>query len=66
MPSAGHAQALPGELQRLFPGRRFVVGSNREPYEHIIDERTGEVLVRRPAGGLTSAAVPLSYADQWT
>ncbi|MGQ0561818.1 MAG: alpha,alpha-trehalose-phosphate synthase (UDP-forming) [Gemmatimonadota bacterium] len=53
---------LPSELERLFPGRRFVVVSNREPYEHVLDDRTGNVIVRRPAGGLTSALDPMLQA----
>jgi alpha,alpha-trehalose-phosphate synthase [UDP-forming] len=46
----------------LFPGRRFVVVSNREPYEHRWSEEVGEMHVRRPAGGLTSALDPLMQA----
>jgi len=49
-------------LQRAFPGRRFVVVSNREPYEHRWDEAQDEVTVVRPAGGLTSALDPLLQA----
>ena len=56
----------PGELgplfTRLFPGRRLVVASNREPYEHRWSEEVGEVSVSRPAGGLTSALDPLLQA----
>ncbi len=46
------------------PNRRFVVVSNREPYEHIYDDRSGEVTVRRPAGGLTSALDPILQATE--
>jgi trehalose-6-phosphate synthase len=55
-------EALPAEFERLFPGRRFIVVSNREPYEHACDERTGNVIVRRPTGGLTSALDPMMQA----
>ncbi|HEX8692330.1 MAG TPA: trehalose-6-phosphate synthase [Longimicrobium sp.] len=56
----------PSELgplfRRYFDGRRFVVVSNREPYEHRWSEEVGEMSVRRPAGGLTSALDPLLQA----
>ena len=56
----------PGELgplfKRLFPDRRLVLVSNREPYEHRWSEEVGEMSVRRPAGGLTSALDPLMQA----
>jgi alpha,alpha-trehalose-phosphate synthase [UDP-forming] len=56
----------PDELEplfrRLFADRRFVVVSNREPYEHRWSEEVGEMEVRRPAGGLTSALDPLLQA----
>src|SRR5688500_6287658 len=55
-------EALPAEFERLFPGRRFIVVSNREPYEHACEEVTGNVVVRRPAGGLTSALDPMMQA----
>ena len=60
-------EALPAEYERLFPGRRFVVVSNREPYEHARDEHTGNVKIRRPAGGLTSALDPMmqAIAGEW-
>jgi trehalose 6-phosphate synthase/phosphatase len=50
---------LAGLFQRLFPGRKFVVVSNREPYEHRWSDEVGEIRVSRPAGGLTSALDPL-------
>ncbi|MDQ3555454.1 MAG: trehalose-6-phosphate synthase, partial [Gemmatimonadota bacterium] len=53
-------------FRRLFPGRRFVVVSNREPYEHRWSEEVGEVQVSRPAGGLTSALDPLLQAVEGT
>jgi trehalose 6-phosphate synthase len=49
-------------FRRLFPGRRFIVVSNREPYEHRWSDEVGEIEVRRPAGGLTSALDPLLQA----
>ena len=49
-------------LQRALPGRRFLVVSNREPYEHHWDEAKDELVVRRPAGGLISALDPLLQA----
>lgn len=54
-------------FRRLFPGRRFIVVSNREPYEHRWSDEVGEIDVRRPAGGLTSALDPLlqSLGGTW-
>ncbi|CAN5728870.1 trehalose-6-phosphate synthase [soil metagenome] len=56
----------PEDLETLFrarlPDRRFIVVSNREPYEHRWADEVGEVQVRRPAGGLTSALDPLLQA----
>lgn len=53
----------PGDLEplfrRAFGDRRFVVVSNREPYEHGWADEVGEMKVGRPAGGLTSALDPL-------
>jgi trehalose-6-phosphate synthase len=54
--------ALLPVFRRAFPEGHFFVVSNREPYEHTLDERLGEILVRRPAGGLTSALDPLMQA----
>src|SRR5690625_156149 len=52
-----------GDLGRLFrdsfPDKSFIVVSNREPYEHRWGEEVGEIEVRRPAGGLTSALDPI-------
>ncbi|MEX0892367.1 MAG: trehalose-6-phosphate synthase [Gemmatimonadota bacterium] len=48
-------------LRAAFPRRRFLVVSNREPYEHVWTDE-GDVEVRRPAGGLTSALDPLMRA----
>jgi trehalose 6-phosphate synthase/phosphatase len=54
------ASSAMGSLFRAaFPNERFVVVSNREPYEHHTDEETGQVQVSRPAGGLTSALDPI-------
>jgi len=47
-------------FREAFPGRRLVVVSNREPYEHRW--RGGEIVVGRPAGGMTSALDPLLQA----
>jgi trehalose 6-phosphate synthase/phosphatase len=55
-------EALEPLFRRLFPGRRFIVVSNREPYEHRWSDEVGEIDVRRPAGGLTSALDPLLQA----
>jgi trehalose 6-phosphate synthase len=57
-PRAGVGDAL----QRAFPGRRFVVVSNREPYEHSWDDGQTEIVVQRPAGGLVAALDPLMQA----
>jgi alpha,alpha-trehalose-phosphate synthase [UDP-forming] len=56
------AETLGPLFRDLFPGRRFVVVSNREPYEHRWSDEVGEMIVRRPAGGLTSALDPLLQA----
>jgi alpha,alpha-trehalose-phosphate synthase [UDP-forming] len=53
---------LEAVFRERFPGRRFIVVSNREPYEHRWAEGVGGVQVRRPAGGLTSALDPLMQA----
>ena len=49
-------------FRELFPGDRLIVVSNREPYEHRWGEGVGDIEVRRPAGGLTSALDPLMRA----
>lgn len=49
-------------FRRALPDRRFLVVSNREPYEHRWSEELGEMEVRVPAGGLTSALDPLMQA----
>ncbi|HEX6941010.1 MAG TPA: trehalose-6-phosphate synthase [Longimicrobiales bacterium] len=46
-------------FREAFPEERFLVVSNREPYEHRWAEDVGDIEVRRPAGGLTSALDPL-------
>jgi trehalose 6-phosphate synthase/phosphatase len=51
-------------FRRALPNRRFVVVSNREPYEHVYDDRSGAVSIRRPAGGLTSALDPILQATE--
>jgi trehalose 6-phosphate synthase/phosphatase len=55
-------EPLPELYRRLFGDRRFLVVSNREPYEHRWAEEVGEISVARPAGGLTSALDPLMQA----
>lgn len=49
-------------FRELFGGDRLIVVSNREPYEHRWGEGVGDIEVRRPAGGLTSALDPLMRA----
>jgi trehalose-6-phosphate synthase len=49
-------------FRKAFPGRTFLVASNREPYEHVWDEAADDVVVRRPAGGLVAALDPLMQA----
>lgn len=49
-------------FRELFPGDRLIVVSNREPYEHRWGQDVGDIEVRRPAGGLTSALDPLMRA----
>jgi trehalose-6-phosphate synthase len=56
------AAGLGPVFRRAFPDRRFIVVSNREPYEHVWDEATDEIVVRRPAGGLVAALDPLLQA----
>ncbi|MFW5950782.1 MAG: alpha,alpha-trehalose-phosphate synthase (UDP-forming) [Gemmatimonadota bacterium] len=48
--------------RQAFPDEQLVVVSNREPYEHRWGEDVGEIRVKRPAGGLTSALDPLLRA----
>ncbi|MFW6079552.1 MAG: alpha,alpha-trehalose-phosphate synthase (UDP-forming) [Gemmatimonadota bacterium] len=50
---------MAGLFREAFPSERFIVVSNREPYEHRWGEDVGEIRVQRPAGGLTSALDPL-------
>jgi trehalose 6-phosphate synthase len=49
-------------FREAFPGERFIVVSNREPFEHRWGEEVGEIETRQPAGGLTSALDPLLRA----
>ena len=60
--SGGPGAGLDGLFREALPGRRFLVVSNREPYEHRWSEEMGEMRVRVPAGGLTSALDPLMQA----
>jgi trehalose-6-phosphate synthase len=56
------AAALGPVFRRAFPERRFIVASNREPYEHYWDDAAEAVSVRRPTGGLVAALDPLMQA----
>ncbi|HSJ25442.1 MAG TPA: trehalose-6-phosphate synthase [Longimicrobiales bacterium] len=56
------AAGLGPVFRDAFPRRRFVVASNREPYEHVWDEQGEDLVVRRPAGGLVAALDPLMQA----
>ena len=56
------AEEMAPLFRRAFPRERFFVVSNREPYEHRWAEDVGEIEVKRPAGGLTSALDPLMQA----
>ncbi len=49
-------------FRERFPDRKFIVASNREPYEHRWSEEVGEMRVQVPTGGLTSALDPLMQA----
>jgi trehalose-6-phosphate synthase len=57
-----NADGLGPIFRSSFPGRRFIVVSNREPYEHFWDEAADQIAVRRPAGGLVAALDPLMQA----
>ncbi|MGI9189440.1 MAG: trehalose-6-phosphate synthase, partial [Longimicrobiaceae bacterium] len=59
VPASRAAGGLGDFYREHFGERRFIVVSNREPYEHRWSDEMGEVQVRRPAGGLTSALDPL-------
>jgi trehalose-6-phosphate synthase len=56
------AAALGPAFRAAFPDRRFIVVSNREPYEHVWDEASEAITIRRPAGGLVAALDPLLQA----
>ena len=49
-------------FRAAFADQRFIAVSNREPYEHNLDEALREVRVSRPAGGLVAALDPLMQA----
>src|SRR5690606_37551219 len=53
---------LEADFRKHFSDRRFIVVSNREPYEHRWSEEVGEMRVQVPTGGLTSALDPLMQA----
>jgi trehalose-6-phosphate synthase len=56
------AAALGPAFRRAFARQRFIVVSNREPYEHVWDEDAETIGVQRPAGGLVAALDPLMQA----
>jgi trehalose 6-phosphate synthase len=56
------AEDLGPLLRRAFPEQRFLVVSNREPYEHVYEDGMTAIVVRRPAGGLVAALDPLMQA----
>jgi trehalose 6-phosphate synthase/phosphatase len=56
------AEGMVHHYREAFPGSRLIVVSNREPYEHQWGEDVGEIRVKRPTGGLTSALDPLLQA----
>ena len=60
MAAAGHP--VEETFRKWFGDRRLIIASNREPYEHVWGGEVGEVQVRQPAGGLTSALDPLLQA----
>ena len=49
-------------FREAFPAQRFIVVSNREPYEHTYGDGADRIQIRRPAGGLISALDPLLQA----
>lgn len=57
-----NAEGIVDAFREAFPDEQLVVVSNREPYEHRWGEDVGEIRVKRPAGGLTSALDPLLQA----
>lgn len=63
-PSHGRTDGagLEAVFRERFPDRKFIVVSNREPYEHRWSEEVGEMRVQVPTGGLTSALDPLMQA----
>jgi alpha,alpha-trehalose-phosphate synthase [UDP-forming] len=60
------ARAGPDDIVRAyreaFADERLIVVTNREPYEHRWGDDVGEISVKRPAGGVTSALDPLLQA----
>ncbi len=59
--ASGATRVVEG-FRDAFASEQLVVVSNREPYEHRWGEDVGEIRVKRPAGGLTSALDPLLQA----
>ncbi|HZJ48234.1 MAG TPA: trehalose-6-phosphate synthase, partial [Acidimicrobiia bacterium] len=64
---ATDGEGLAALFRKLFGDRKFIVVSNREPYEHRWAEEVGEMRVLQPTGGLTSALDPLlqSLGGTW-
>ncbi|HET7275896.1 MAG TPA: trehalose-6-phosphate synthase [Longimicrobiaceae bacterium] len=64
---ADGGEGLASLFRGLFGDRKFIVVSNREPYEHRWAEEVGEMRVLQPTGGLTSALDPLlqSLGGTW-
>lgn len=56
------AEDLEPALRRALPDHRFLIVSNREPYEHVFEDGAAEIGVHRPAGGLVAALDPLMQA----
>lgn len=61
-PEARKARDLGPAFRQAFPRHRFLVVSNREPYEHVFEDGSVEIGVQRPAGGLVAAIDPLMQA----
>ena len=55
---------LEGLVRKLFAGHRFLVVSNREPFEHVWNE--SRVEARRPPGGVVTGINPVMVATGGT
>ncbi|WP_158055312.1 alpha,alpha-trehalose-phosphate synthase (UDP-forming) [Halorussus halophilus] len=58
------AKSAADSVAAVLDGRELVVASNREPYSHGYTD--GEIVVDRPAGGLTAALDPVMQAVEGT